>query len=504
MTEDGIHFEKKKIHDSVHGTISLSEVEVEIINSKSFQRLRNIKQLGLANYVFPGADYTRFSHSLGVCHLTGKMYDAYSKATKAKNDFNKQEFRLAGLLHDIGHYPFSHAMEEAIKTYSDSKQKGFYEYVDSELTHDGSEAEITPRMKTLDHESVGREVLMNDTEIAAILGKYGFKANDIYNLFTREGAETEEKNITNLVSSDFDADRLDYLLRSACHIGLPYGSTDVEYLLTQIRIDNDRKICMSHKALRSIDHFLLCRFFDYSQVVYHKTVIGFEEILKQVITYIVEKGIIGDVSTDGIRQKIKSGSWYGFDEAYMLNVIRAEYEKKTASKNIMLKMNSILYRRPPKQIIKYEVIQKSDADIIKEMNRNISDIQKLREKISGTFGIDADNIIIWSNIKHPLEVTKVGKTIPVSEIKHDKKDSDKMKQRILIHNPITGKSTPIMDRKDSLMSILADYRLYSIRLFVLFDEDKNEKSKLGQIEQLAYKECPYLTEAVDNDFCFVN
>ncbi|MBP2030091.1 HD superfamily phosphohydrolase [Methanohalophilus levihalophilus] len=73
------HFEKKKIHDPVHGTIYLSDLETQVINSKAFQRLRNIKQLGLAHFVFPGAEYSRFTHSLGVCHLCGELYDARLK-----------------------------------------------------------------------------------------------------------------------------------------------------------------------------------------------------------------------------------------------------------------------------------------------------------------------------------------------------------------------------------------------------------------------------------------
>jgi HD superfamily phosphohydrolase len=126
---DGFNF--IKVHDSVHKIIGLSEIESEIINTRAFQRLRNVRQLSLVHYVFPGADYSRFSHSIGVCHLAGRMFDAiYTKDTDegkgprterihlSDEDYQlKQKIRLAGLLHDIGHYPFSHTMEDAIKLF---------------------------------------------------------------------------------------------------------------------------------------------------------------------------------------------------------------------------------------------------------------------------------------------------------------------------------------------------------------------------------------------------
>ena len=109
---------KFAVNDPVHGTIELSDLEVEIINTKVFQRLRNIKQLGLANYVFPSADFTRFSHSIGVCHLTGKIFDTLKRnGADQITDLDIRDYRLAGLLHDIGHYPYSHTMEDAIQEY---------------------------------------------------------------------------------------------------------------------------------------------------------------------------------------------------------------------------------------------------------------------------------------------------------------------------------------------------------------------------------------------------
>jgi uncharacterized protein len=112
-------YDTKRIADPVHKSIGLSNVELKVINTPAFQRLRNVKQLGLAYLVFPGADYSRFAHSLGVCHVTGQILDALSKNCPEFqfSEPEKQLYRLAGLLHDVGHYPFSHTMEHAIEEY---------------------------------------------------------------------------------------------------------------------------------------------------------------------------------------------------------------------------------------------------------------------------------------------------------------------------------------------------------------------------------------------------
>jgi HD superfamily phosphohydrolase len=122
-------FSMKRIADPIHGSIGLSELELAVINSKVFQRLRNIKQLGLAYLVFQGADYSRFSHSVGVCHVTGLIMESLRESGTAGtiDDRELQLYRLAGLLHDVGHYPFSHAMEHAIADhYSNKILEGAY------------------------------------------------------------------------------------------------------------------------------------------------------------------------------------------------------------------------------------------------------------------------------------------------------------------------------------------------------------------------------------------
>ena len=481
MASESSEFEKGKIHDPVHNTINLSEIEIKIINSKAFQRLRNIKQLGLVSYVFPGADYTRFSHSVGVCHLTSKLYDAYSKVKGTTDDNEKQKYRLAGLLHDIGHYPFSHAMEGAIKSHVDEcRSEGFVERI-SDVSE--TPMDISPLGGYLKHESVGREILLNDAEICKILKDSGFEPVDIYPLFTRD-SEVKE-NITNLISSDLDADRLDYLLRSAYHVGLPYGSTDIEYILSQIKIDSDGKMCIDPKALRTVDHFLLCRYFDYSQVIFHKTVAGFEEVLKRVIVYLIRKGEV-KFSPEDITKFIKSGKWYWCDDGYILNHIRTYYKKTDTPEDIKLMMKSIIERNPPKEIVKMEYVTDSTKSKEKEFEANISDLKKLVEDISQQFDLNKNNIFVWDN--GALEITKVGRMVELSEtVNLTEEDSDKINQTVRIFDRISERSVPIMERDDSLMSILSNRALYSIRLYILFDLDhfKENDSLKAKIEDIS-------------------
>lgn len=449
----------KRISDPVHGTIGLSPVEVDLINTPAFQRLRNVKQLGLAHYVFPGADYSRFAHSVGVCHVTGKILNALNQAVaRPLKEKEVEKYRIAALLHDVGHYPFSHATEVAISNH-------YSEFLLRSKTASKKDSRaILPRH--FKHERVSKEILLKDSHIRAALTRHDVEPEEVSSIFLRENPSQFAK----LISSDLDADRIDYLLRTAHHTGLPYGSVDIDYILSQICLDHRGRICVSSKALRAADHFLLCRYFDYQQVTYHKSVVGFELILKDVITSLLKNGVI-DCSAPTVSHQIKSGEWSTFDDVLMLSEIR-NFSAKTKSKIDQEKALSILNRFPPKLLAENELLQRRDIGSLREFRVRL---QAVKEKIPGwakTFKIDQRLWYVWTS---NMDLTKSGSHLPISSIEQDSSnDREKLEQAIRILGGDKKSSQPIMEVPHSLMKILSDHACYTIRIYALLPYNKKK------------------------------
>lgn len=482
----------KVVSDPVHGSISLTEAELVVINTPEFQRLRNVKQLGLAHMVFPGADYSRFSHSLGVCHVTGLILDALRRSGQDLSDDEEAKFRLAGLLHDVGHYPYSHAMEDAI----DNHYSGL-------MFEDRSTATVAPALTAatspsatgaekpkqwLNHEAVGKELLQNSQLLLAAIQSSGCEPSEIYEIFTRE----KPGRFANLISSDLDADRIDYLLRTAHHTGLPYARIDLQYLLTQMRVDVDQNICIHPKALRTVDHFLLGRFFDYQQVVYNKTVVALELVLKDVLQALLDEEVI-KCSTADVEKLIGSNEWAEFDDAVMLEHMR-NLRRSTDSESLKLKTLSILERRPAKLVASTERL----ANRNETEARNLLLVKKIvYEHIDGwakKFDIDRDLWYVWW--KAGIALTKIGARVSLSALVKDdasEGDYDKAAQSVHILNSRTNTSKPVMEIAQSLMSVLSEHALYALRVYVVLPTDREgDRAKIAEHIRADLGDIPWL------------
>ncbi len=234
----------KEFSDPIYGFIRADHRELCLIDSLIFQRLRHVKQLGLTYLVFPSAQHSRFEHALGVLHLADRLY---SKLGDEGDTRFRSIIRLAGLLHDLGHPPFSHTTEV-----------------------------LLPEEKT--HEDLTKRIIF-ETEIYDILRKVFEFSHEEVELLVRltlgEPESGEETLLTELITGQFGADRMDYLRRDAFFCGVSYGLFDHERLLSTVEVfhDSEGKLLAVHSSgLRALENFLIGRYFMYLQVYFHKVV----------------------------------------------------------------------------------------------------------------------------------------------------------------------------------------------------------------------------------------
>ena len=278
-----------RILDPVHGFIDLTQVEKELIELPIFKRLQSLKQLSLANWVFPGAEHTRYMHSLGVMHIADLM------ALNLKdedyhlvfNDGQRQLLRLAGLLHDIGHYPLSHATEYV---YNDN----LFAEGDSLLAHNKKVKAAIDKLASADsapsdymksrhtkpwhHETMGTSVIEHDNNIQQIIGKYCpfIDIEDIKDIIV--GCVERNPKISamvQLIHSELDADRIDYVMRDATFSGTSYGGFELGLLLRNLvvrKYEGVDIVGVRPKGISVVDQFLISNYFSYTQVIFNRHV----------------------------------------------------------------------------------------------------------------------------------------------------------------------------------------------------------------------------------------
>lgn len=467
----------KRIADPIHGTIGLTELETRVIDTRVFQRLRNVKHLGLAHLVFPAADFSRFAHSIGVCHVTGRLLDALKTAGTQISDEDLQKYRLAGLLHDVGHYPLSHALEKPVKDHLKDRQAERM----LEPTGDENQLGLIANASNLEmsHEDVGRIILEEDQELKQVLDEASILPISIADIFTRTKQPLIDSDrvgvdpLVNLVSSDLDADRIDYLLRSSGSTGLPYGAVDLDYILSQLALDRNRRVCLHERALRTVDHLLLARYFDTQQVAFHKTVAILEELAKDVVSQLLRIGAL-EIDENWIREAIRNRTWAQFDDAWLMRLLQQTYDGEQIDDLLRMKIAALLERRPPKLVAMEEKFRNlTQTGGVREFRRLEEEYRTKSEGAANHFNLDRDLFYVWTLRGFPL--TKISSAIPVDELdQEDREQVEKWEQsvRILARGNGDQSSKTIMQMSGSLMNILSDHALDSVRLYLLEPPDR--------------------------------
>jgi len=276
---------EKEIYDNVYGFIGVYPLELEIIDHPLFQRLKNIKQLGMAYTVFPGAMHTRFSHSLGVMYLVDKIGNKLIEdGSINKDDLSK--LRLVALLHDIGHYPLSHTIE-------------------SSMLKDNRDA---------NHEILGKEIL-NKYSISDILNQ-NYDSKEIGSIFN---GESLNQTFNQLIHSELDVDRMDYLLRDSYNTGVHYGQFDYEQILRKISVGENGLLCVDYKAVHAVENYITSRYYMYSQVYSHKTIGSFDQLVCSAYSQMEDENIAPDFKAI---ESMDEESFYIYDDHFIVKLLR--------------------------------------------------------------------------------------------------------------------------------------------------------------------------------------
>jgi uncharacterized protein len=274
-----------EVRDPVHGTIPIQDEVVPIITHEFFQRLRSIKQLGFSEYVFPGGTHTRYIHSLGVMHIGDMAFKKIFKRKLRNAEVQRmyQTFKLACMLHDIGHAPLSHASEFMMPKLRELK-------LSSKFTQG------TDKSTQATHEHYTIKIITDSSfndSFKNVHAKYGVLSEAIASLILGENVvsgyfDFEGTNyfplLHQLVSSELDCDRMDYLLRDSYFCGVSYGNYDLNWLIDNLTFaveDNKAYLGIFERAVLAFDDFLLSRYHMFIMVYFHYRSVCLEKLLLQ-------------------------------------------------------------------------------------------------------------------------------------------------------------------------------------------------------------------------------
>ena len=293
-----------EIRCTVHGFVPFNDLEHKVISQPAFQRLRRIRQLGWTDYIYPGAMHTRFEHSLGVMHTATLLFNSIRKNSESilKSELyynytglnrHRQLVRLAALLHDVGHTPFSHAAEELFPDQGNGAGK---------YTHEQYSAAIIRtcfRSAIEEHPSSKNDGISADDVAALVEGSASAKDG----LFWRD-----------LITGQMDADRMDYLLRDSYHLGVQYGRFDLHRLIYTIcaikgRPGRPPRLGITKGGWHTAESLILARYFMFTQVYFHKTRVAYNIHLQGALKELLPGGVFPKPTGQELSEFLKWDDW---------------------------------------------------------------------------------------------------------------------------------------------------------------------------------------------------
>ncbi|MCO4747742.1 MAG: HD domain-containing protein [Proteobacteria bacterium] len=275
-----------EVRDPIHGAIRLSPGETRVVDHPFIQRLRNIRQTGFSYLPFPGATHSRYSHCIGVMELAGRAFDSafaeWGFSSPDRRAELRSAVRMAALCHDLGHAPFSHCTEFAMPKLTDLGMQFYGASIpDRFATHEDYTIAILEKSSLA--EWVAEEFAFTTRHIAALI-HHDVTVDDDF--FIDRGLD-HRRALSQIVSSELDCDRMDYLVRDSYYSGARYGAIDTDWLISNLiahPIGAEVGVGLDESAIYAFDDFLVARHHMFLMVYFHHNSVIYEEMLRRWVT----------------------------------------------------------------------------------------------------------------------------------------------------------------------------------------------------------------------------
>ncbi len=359
----------KIIHDAIHGSIKFENVTLRLLETPEMQRLSGIKQLGLGYLVFPGANHTRLEHSIGVGYVAGRMGEVLNLPRE-----EIETLKAAGMLHDLGHSPFSHTLEYLL-------------YEKTKMDH----MEITTKIIEGKIDLLEGLEIEDRERVHEILNDYGLDIKQIEKMILGQTEEISlenfdghrgffgnEKNyMVNMISGSLDADQIDYLLRDAHYTGVAHGAIDFPRILHTLKIKNG-ELMIDKKGVPALEGMLVARALMYSAVYFHKT------------------NRIGELMLSRAVEEIEMENWieiYRYNDSELISLLlnQGGYPQEIALR--------LKYRRLFKKVMvrNFEELENAYGEDYKDVLLKLCDLKerrKVEREIAEMAGVDERYVLI--------------------------------------------------------------------------------------------------------------